>query len=476
MKTQIQMRTFYSQIVGMAIGFFLALLCLFLLSKAGLYPLYNLFIFFCVGALLFKYKKDGNKVLKKKIPHIVLGIAGFLFINLMYNLWLSYLHIPVWDFFGFYLFSHIGILKLNFYDPTVFMQVFQDLQLRPYVDDSFISEIVNVGFWYPPPSMFLFLPLGYFDISTSYKIWQTIIICFLLIDIFLIYRYLNKFTSSYSNLGSSLLIVFILLFPNLLSPILFSQTLSIFLFFLILLIQNIDNWKSGMFLSILIIIKPFAVIFLLYFLLFKKWKIVRSFVLSGCLIILISLYAFGYHSFFNFFHSPPTDRIPVEILYEQVNQSLHAAIMKIYLKIFGYLNLSIINIVTYLCLTLLTVITLFSSYFLSKKSKLLSFLIFIPFALLIYPNTLISYIIVLVPVILFLYIENPFNNKAFNFLFLFFLYAIGEYSFLILNLVLWTSLLFLSIPPQYHLIEKLHLERFNFPGKFRPKMKSTFST
>ena len=451
------------QLFWIVAGFLFAFF-IYELRKIGVSEAANKPAIFFISCILVYYSTFKQKKYETQITNIVLGILLFLLSSLFYDLFLTYLHIPQWDFVSFFLFGKVGISHSDFYDPNIFMKFYNTLDLQPRVNGGFIPEIVNVGFWYPPPSMLLFLPLGMFDIQTGYFIWQTIIIVFLIADIFLLVKYfpisINKIYNK--NIIIYLSAILVLLFPSILSPMLYSQTISVFLFFLILLMLNLDNWKAGIFLTVLILIKPLAAIFALYFLLFKKWKVLGFFVLSGCTVILVSIFLFGYDSFIIFFKSPPTNRIPPEILYEPTSESLNAILLRLQLRISGYVNFKSIRIVASLLSIIMILITFYSSKMLAKKSNLLSFIIFIPMSLLIYPNTQSFYILLLLPAALYLLIKKPFNNNMLNLALIFFLYAIGHYSLFIIDLILWIILVVWSLPQKYNSVIKPWFDKLDF--------------
>ncbi len=451
------------QVLWIAAGFLFAFF-IYELNKIGISKAANKPVIFFISCILVYYSTFKQKKYEIQITNIVLGILLFLLISLFNDLAQTYLHIPQWDFVSFFLFGKVGIAHSNFYDPDTFMKFYNTLNLQTRVNGGFIPEIVNVGFWYPPPSMLLFLPLGMFDIQTGYFIWQTIIILFLIIDIFLLVKYypieINKIYNK--NIILYLSTILVLLFPSILSPMLYSQTISVFLFFLILLMLNLDNWKAGIFLTVLILIKPLAAIFVFYFLFFKKWKILGFFLLSGCLVIIVSIFLFGFDSFIVFFKSPPTNRIPPKLLYQLIIESLNAVVLRLQHKISGYVNFKSARIVTSFLSILIIFITLYSSKMLAKKSGLFSFIIFIPMSLLIYPNTQSFYILLLLPVTVYLLIKKPFKNNILNLALIFFLYAIGHYSLFIMDLILWIILVVWSLPQKYNSIIKPWLDKLDF--------------
>ncbi len=434
-------------IIGFCIGFLFPLF--FYLLKVN--PSYFKPLLFFTCSILFYFSTFRQNKFEHLLTDITLGILLFLCCYLVYTLALTFLHIPQWDFISFYLFGKVGISKENFYDPHVFMNFYNELNLRAKVDVGFIPEIVNVGFWYPPPSMFLFLPLGMFDLKTGYLIWQTFIVLFLIADVFLLAKYYRVNISKIYNKNITIYfsLILILLFPSITSAITYSQTISVFLFFLILLIQHLNNWKAGTFLAILVMIKPLAIILLLYFIIYKKWKIIQSFAIMGLIILIISFAFFGYSAFANYFISPPTSRIPDNLFYEDTIESLNGILLRLQLRFFGYANFKSAKILTFVLSILITIITIFSSKNLARKAGIFSFLVFLPMMLLIYPNTQDFYIPILLPALLYLLIQKRFRHNIFNIMLLFVLYGIGYYSLFLLSLFLWIILMLWAFSDKY---------------------------
>ncbi len=427
----------YSDILWMIAGFIAAYAIYFITQAIATLAFKTIAIFIFSGVLFYfaglkqKYVLPVNKLLS--------GTTLFLAVHLLYILAKTYLHIPEWDFLCFYLFGKTGISNTDFYNPQVFAKVFNELNLQPLTSNDFTTEIVNVGFWYPPHSMLLFLMLGLFNLKTGYAIWQTIVLVFIAADIFLLYKknHQQLIANQKNKLVGFPILLIILLFPNIEGSAYFSQTISVFLFFLLLIINNTDNWKSGVYLALLITIKPLAVFFILYFLFFKKWKTLFALVLSGAVVLIVSLLFFGYQPFLTYLTSPPTVRMPAGVFYEDLNQSLNAVLIRLSNKGFNFFNIKNIG---YAISIAIIAATVFSSRRLAKVSPALSFMVYIPMALIIYPGSLISYSILLLPVILYLYNQKPFNSSILNLVFVFFIYIIGLYSFFLLNLILWTIL------------------------------------
>jgi hypothetical protein len=80
-----------------------------------------------------------------------------------------------WDFLGFWLNGKVASAGENFYHPENYQNV-----VLPYnLNDEFRAEIIEVGFWYPPFTMFLFFPLGLANPSNAFLKRQIVnlIIC-----------------------------------------------------------------------------------------------------------------------------------------------------------------------------------------------------------------------------------------------------------------------------------------------------------
>jgi len=422
-----------------AAGFIAAYAVHFIAKAAGV-PNFDRIAIFCLCGCLFYYASVNQKS-ETIINNVMIGVAVFLSASFLYNLAYSYLAIPEWDFLCFYLFGKTGISHNDFYDPAVFHQQFEALQLQARTSNDFMEEIVKVGFWYPPPSMFLFLILGVFDLQTGYYIWQTLIILFLAVDIILLIRfYMTRVNPDAKQIKNYVLpLLLVLVFPDLTASIYYSQTISLFLFLLLLLIYYINSWKAGIFIALLVVIKPLAVFFGLYFLIYKKWKAVAAAAVTGISIVLVTVLVFGLQHFMNYFTSPPTNRIPDFIYLEY--SSLFGVLKRLQQQIPAYINPGNVKIIYYSLSAVVMGITLLSLRKLSRVSALLPFLVFIPLALLIYPATLFHYNILLLPVILFLFAQQLFSSTVLNLSLLLVLYLVGMYNFFFFNVMLWGILI-----------------------------------
>jgi hypothetical protein len=338
---------------------------------------------------------------------ILIGILLATIFIFIYNLFSAMHAVKEWDFMGFYFFGKLGVTSGNFYDPIYSENVFNQLNINSYVSADYISEIVKVGFWYPPPSMLLLFPLGLTDVETASFCWRLFILLSLIISIIFA---LKIFLKKGSDLNIILMMLsFFLIFEATSMTLDYSQTNFLLLLFLLLVIKNIDNWKSGIFLALAVIIKPIAIIWSLYYVLNKKFKILSIAFVTGTLICAATAIFFGYEQFTQYIVSPPTDRLPDFIYGEKINQSLYSILLKIsqFLHLSNFLNIRFISVTLS---AILVIMNIFAAFRIQKHDPLLAFMSFIPLSLLIYPASLTHYSVLLVP-IYFYFILKINNNK-----------------------------------------------------------------
>src|SRR6185369_5902886 len=82
------------------------------------------------------------------------------------------LRVPTeWDFLTYWFGARVAARGLNFYDPAIYQS--QPLPIA-HPTYGFVTEILQVGYAYPPTSMLLMLPLGWFEYSTAFAIWYAV--------------------------------------------------------------------------------------------------------------------------------------------------------------------------------------------------------------------------------------------------------------------------------------------------------------
>ena len=235
-------------------------------------------------------------------------------------------HPEVFDFTAFYLYGKVAAAGYNYYLPENFQSVFKAIADLPLLDYAiFKEEIVGTGFLYPPPSIFLFVPLGFLSIKTALICWTIFTLAFVPACIYLSY---TLFFAQHKLNG--LLLVSSLFF--LLSPardtVVFSQTNFILLFLLLLMKKNENKNFAGIFLALAMFTKPYMVVFFVYFLLRKNWGAILFFITTCLLITGATFLVFGKEVFISYLFDNPTKRLPLWVFRESINQSLHAVLLR----------------------------------------------------------------------------------------------------------------------------------------------------
>lgn len=307
-----------------------------------------------------------------------------------------------WDFTVFYLFGKVGASGYNIYSPQDFHTVCNSLQLPFTVSKEFTEEIVNVGFWYPPQTMFYFLPLSAFSFKTALTLWTIIQTSFLFGCIYLIY---SLFLKAEKLNGLLLTISLVLLFYPVKDTIICSQTNFTLLFFLLLIYKYNNKQISGVLLALAVILKPFMIIFIFAYLYSKNWKPLISFIITSIILAGITVIVYGIEPFLTYILHNPTSRLPDYVYSEYINQSLKAFLVRSHLMyplIFGVISLIFLIITGYIIHKLSR-----------KNSGIFVWSSLLLFVLLVYPATLSHYGVLLLFPLFHLLFRNTHPPKPY---------------------------------------------------------------
>lgn len=243
----------------------------------------------------------------------VFGIGKYIYAN--------YHQPPEWDFLTFWLDGKVALTGGNFYD----VKNYQEMSLPYAPGDDFRKEILDVGFRYPPFTMFLFLPFSLFEVSKAYMLWQisNLLVCFACI-----YGLWRIFLKDQGLLGLLLIAVLMLMLAPTRSTFNYAQTNFLTLLFFLLFWWNRSKAWSGIWLALSVVVKPYMVFLYIYPLLTKKWKVLTSAVLILLALTFLSVLIFGPEVLISFLHNP-TPNMPGYVYTEGVNQSLLATILRL---------------------------------------------------------------------------------------------------------------------------------------------------
>ena len=233
--------------------------------------------------------------------------------------------LPEWDFSFFWLNGQVAARGLNFYDPTHYQQLARQL-LPNSPTPEFQQAVLDVGFWYPPPSMFLFLPLGWLSQQTAAIAWFALQTLALLADVWLVWQ---LFLREHKALGLALSLTLLLMMTGTQLTFSYAQTNALLLLFVLLFYKDRTHAKAGLWLAIAILVKPIALVLGLVVVLHRQWRVLGVAALTLALITLAALLAFGTEVFHSFITAGPTARQPLWVYVEPVNQSLLSYVLRL---------------------------------------------------------------------------------------------------------------------------------------------------
>ena len=355
----------------------------------------------CFYLYLLKGRNRKNKIIIWIIYSSLFAIAFYIALSEVITV---IKHPRIWDFTAFYLYGKVAANGFNFYEPQSFQIVFNNLHL-PFTNfEGIVGQVVNVGFPYPPPTILYFAPLGFLSFNTAVLLWTIFILLFLFGSIYIVY---DQFLKEYKLNGLMLITTMFFLWPPVRETILYSQTNFIALFFLLLMYKYSDKKFSGIFLALAFFTKPYMIIFTLFFLLRKQWKTLIYFTVTTIIFTAITFFIFGKSPFISYIYNNPTKRLPNAQFSEDINQSLHAVLLRAntitmdkpqeYFYIMG-------------CIFLLSAVYIL--FLLRRKLYDYIWAVLLLVALLVYPGTL-SYYGVLLLFIIFQFF-NTRNQLGFN--------------------------------------------------------------
>jgi hypothetical protein len=439
----------YSNTIGVAFLAIILLSALMLLFREDR----NGRIFISIIILISSYysyhnlKKDSTNQYSKGL---LIGLAVLLFMTISKFTIGAINSNEQFDFMCFYMQGQLGIHNLNFYDPHSFQvllaKVNYPLNFEQHTTaEHFVfkegikNEILNVGLLSPPVTMLFFAPLASFDYHTSRTVFSVLVAVFIILTAVLAnIIFLKKERSIFSFL---FIFIIIAVIPGTYNTIYLVQTNFFLLFFIMLSFYKIDKPISGFYLAISAIFKPISAILLLYFIINKKWKPATWFVISSLIFLLITCFIWGFDNLTNYIISPPTQRLPHSIYTQEVNQSL-IGLLNRNLEIYG-LSDSTINFIYFSLSGIMVLITLFVSKNLQKVNPQFSFLVFIPLMLLIYPSSLMHYMVYLIPVFIYFILLKKGEKYLWIFLVPAFLFLSSETFFS--YLIIWMMFLYAGL-------------------------------
>ena len=322
---------------------------------------------------------------------LVIAVAFFQTLQLMQT---RVRALPLWDFRVFWAYGELMADGKNVYATESYNRFYDELT----PSQPFIESVMQVGATYPPPTMFLFRPLGCCEVRTAYKYWYVFLLLCLVASAELLRRTFLKASGIW---GFALVMLLIFSLHGTWDTVRYAQTNFLALLMFLLYWRDRVQARAGMWVALGAVVKLYLGVLLFDSLIFKRWRAVMWALGSGVVLALASLLLLGPSTFLSYFTLHPTSRIPGWVYVEWMNQSLLGTILRvIHAPVAGgSLARNPLFVVAALALTLATA---WLVYRVGANSEW-GLALWILLALIIYPGTLAHYSVMLLPVLLLLW-------------------------------------------------------------------------
>jgi hypothetical protein len=301
--------------------------------------------------------------------------------------------LPTWDYLGFWLHARTAVMGDDFYDP----RHAQELALPFQVNEAFQHEIVNAGFWYPPPTMFLFLPLGLVEPATALPWWYAAQVLAAIASVVLLRRWMFPDGGVVEGLAIAAVLAAT---HGTYETFHFAQTNFIALLLVILFWTRSATWAGGAWLGAAIFVKPFVALLAAGPLLARQWRSLMGFTGSVAVLLGLSSLAFGADALARWIRWDMAASKPEWIYNQPTNQSLLGLVLRqtgtvcqgvdcithpVFLAVAGFLTL--VTVALAIALT-------------RSREHEWTIALFLLLALIVYPVSQLFYTVMLLPPVL----------------------------------------------------------------------------
>lgn len=229
--------------------------------------------------------------------------------------------LPEWDYLGFWLHARTAVLGGDFYDPASAQAL-----VAPYdVGIAFRREIVDVGFWYPPPTMFLFWPLGLADPAAALPWWYGLQVLAAVASVFLLRRLFFPGGGPAEWLACAALLCAT---HGTYETFHFSQTNFVALLLVLLFWGRNGTAAGGAWLASAVFVKPFIALLAFGPLIGRQWRAVLGFGLATVALLVASGLAFGGDALAGWLDWDRIQAKPQWIYSQPTNQSLLGLVLR----------------------------------------------------------------------------------------------------------------------------------------------------
>lgn len=338
--------------------------------------------------------------LPRNLRYTYLGLLG-LVIAIFVGAFLQSLLVlapdpPAFDFKLYWTYGRASALGLNPYEQDNLLPLAEPLD----VNDEFKAELY---FFQTPPSLFLYAPLGWFDIHTAFVVWYMAQMAVLAGVIFLLWK---QFLPEDGYEGLLLTAAITVMAFGALSTLRLGQVNFIEMLFLLLFWQDRRHPRGGIWLALAIFVKPVSVFLFLYLLARRRWQVIAASVAAMAVASLATILAYGPNMFFGYFVANPiTESMPDYLYTETINQSLLATILRL-TQTDPSVGSPMLQPLFLVAAALLTIVTGFLVYRSDEAGDEWGLALTFFYALLVFPKTLSHYSVLTIPPLMLLWSQR----------------------------------------------------------------------
>jgi hypothetical protein len=292
---------------------------------------------------------------------------------------------PPWDFQVFWIYGQLLAQGANPYQVEPYQRFEQVLHPEP----RFVESVLEVGATYPPPTLFLFRPLGGFNLPAAYIPWQIFLCACLAVSIEMLRR---LFLAGSGLWGVALAAVAVLTLYSTWFTVRVAQTNFLVMLLLLLYWRDRELPRGGLWLGLGAMVKLDVVLVALFPIVRRQWRQLGWAVGVGAALSAASMAWLGPRTFFSYFTQNPTSRLPFWVYTEDVNQSLLAVILRHFGETPGRAPVAH---PVYVGLALVLIALTAWLVHRSRRDSEWGLALVIALALVLYPGTLIHYAVIL---------------------------------------------------------------------------------
>jgi hypothetical protein len=297
-----------------------------------------------------------------------------------------------WDYGCFWLFGHIAAARQNVYDPAVFAHFPTPFK----ASETFHAIVWNVGFPYPPPTMALFLPLGFIDnMSIGLALWYGAQFAALGAAAWILAR---TFMPAAGWRSALLVLAVIVALPTSLMNVAEAQMQFLLLLIVALALRDRGTAAGAVWEMLAVWVKPYTAVLLLLDLVRAQWRRLLVACATAFASLVAGVFLVGPAAFASYFRTNPATREPSFTFVEVYNQSLLANVLRLHAVLPQPVSIAHepLYLATALIFALLTIVLCVRA---PRKSEV-AFASMLLLGLIVYPLTWTAYgVMIIIPLL-----------------------------------------------------------------------------